>query len=88
MKSHWKPKKFGPATIFLYHVFLLKLNPDGSPIVESEIIAWANNKLELGQKNSNIKHFQDKVRYKIVFICILYTIIKYSREYQKLKNIN
>jgi len=40
---------------------LAQLNPDGSPIVESEIIAWANNKLELGQKNSNIKHFQDKV---------------------------
>jgi hypothetical protein len=37
------------------------LNPDGTPIVESEIISWANAKLNSGNKNISIKHFQDKV---------------------------
>jgi len=39
---------------------LSKLNEDGTPIVESEIISWANNKLTEGGKTSQIKHFQDK----------------------------
>lgn len=39
---------------------LSKLNEDGTPIVESEIISWANNKLTEGGKSSQIKHFQDK----------------------------
>jgi len=39
------------------------LNPDGTPIVESEIISWANTKLEQGKKDISIKHFQDKVNY-------------------------
>merc|ERR1719373_194081 len=39
---------------------LSKLNEDGTPIVESEIISWANNKLSEGGKSSQIKHFQDK----------------------------
>jgi len=38
---------------------LSKLNEDGTPIVESEIIAWANNKLASAGKTSSIKHFQD-----------------------------
>ena len=41
---------------------MFQLNPDGTPIVESEIISWANAKLAKGQKNISIKHFQDKVR--------------------------
>jgi plastin-3 len=39
---------------------LSKLNEDGTPIVESEIISWANNKLTSAGKTSTIKHFQDK----------------------------
>merc|ERR1712059_179027 len=39
---------------------LSKLNEDGTPMVESEIIAWANNKLVSAGKTSTIKHFQDK----------------------------
>merc|ERR1719391_995244 len=39
---------------------LSQLNSDNTPIVESEIIAWANNKLTEGGKSSQIKHFQDK----------------------------
>lgn len=38
---------------------LSQLNSDNTPIVESEIITWANGKLE--EKNVNIRHFQDKV---------------------------
>ena len=38
---------------------LSQLNSDNTPIVESEIIAWANTKL--GEKGVTIRHFQDKV---------------------------
>ena len=38
---------------------LSQLNQDSTPIVESEIIAWANNKLQ--DKGVTIRHFQDKV---------------------------
>ena len=38
---------------------LSQLNSDNTPIVESEIIAWANNKLN--EKGVTIRHFQDKV---------------------------
>ena len=38
---------------------LSQLNSDNTPIVESEIIAWANQKLE--EKGVSIRHFQDKV---------------------------
>ena len=38
---------------------LSQLNSDNTPIVESEIITWANNKLE--EKQVSIRHFQDKV---------------------------
>jgi len=40
---------------------LSKLNTDGTPIVESEIIAWANRRLEESGKGVKIKHFQDSV---------------------------
>merc|ERR1719249_46567 len=39
---------------------LSQLNSDGTPIVESEIINWANKRLEEGGKNIAIKSFQDK----------------------------
>ena len=39
---------------------LSKLNDDGTPIVESEIIVWANNKLAEAGKNISIRSFQDK----------------------------
>eukprot|EP00092_Neocalanus_flemingeri_P000849 GFUD01000906.1.p1 GENE.GFUD01000906.1~~GFUD01000906.1.p1 ORF type:complete len:613 (-),score=215.60 GFUD01000906.1:166-2004(-) len=39
---------------------LSQLNSDGTPIVESEIINWANMKLQEGGKNISIKSFQDK----------------------------
>jgi len=39
---------------------LSQLNSDGTPIVESEIISWANKRLEDGGKNISIKGFQDK----------------------------
>ena len=35
---------------------LSKLSPDGSPIVESEIISWANAQLD--SKGVSIKHFK------------------------------
>ena len=37
---------------------LAKLSPDGSPIVESEIIHWANQRLQDSNKETSIKHFQ------------------------------
>jgi len=37
---------------------LAKLSPDGSPIVESEIISWANERM--ADKGCSIRHFKDK----------------------------
>ena len=37
---------------------LAKLSPDGSPIGESEIIDWANQRLQDSNKETSIKHFQ------------------------------
>ena len=37
---------------------LAKLSPDGTPIVESEIITWANQRLQDAGKGMSIKHFQ------------------------------
>lgn len=39
---------------------LRKLSPDGSPIVETEIIEWANQRLKEGGRGVTIRHFQDK----------------------------
>ena len=40
---------------------LSKLNPGGTPVVESEIITWANSRLEAnGKTECTIKSFQDK----------------------------
>jgi len=38
---------------------LAKLSPDGSPIGESEIIDWANQRLQDSNKGISIKNFQD-----------------------------
>lgn len=35
---------------------LAKLSPDGTPIVETEILTWANQRLEA--KGIKVKHFQ------------------------------
>jgi len=55
---------------------LAQLNPDGTPIVESEIISWANTKLALGQKDISIKHFQDQVNKTALPIIHLVDVIK------------
>ena len=38
---------------------LTQLADTGHPIIEKEIIEWANNKLNTGGKTSRIKNFQD-----------------------------
>jgi len=55
---------------------LSKLNEDGTPIVESEIISWANNKLAEAGKTSSIKHFQDKANKTALPIIDLIDAIK------------
>jgi len=55
---------------------LSKLNSDGTPIVESEIISWANKKLEEGGKNISIKHFQDKTNKTALPIIHLIDVMK------------
>merc|ERR1712117_470296 len=40
---------------------LRELSPDGTPIVETEIIEWANQRLTEGGRGVTIRHFQDKV---------------------------
>ena len=37
---------------------LAKLSPDGTPIVETEILNWANQRFEEAGKNIKVKHFQ------------------------------
>ena len=51
---------------------LSQLNQDSTPIVESEIIAWANNKLQ--DKGVTIRHFQDKVSIIISFLPVVLTL--------------
>ena len=46
--------------------YLSQLNEDGTPIVESEIISWANARLQEGGKDVSIKHFQDKVSVSVL----------------------
>ena len=53
---------------------LSQLNSDNTPIVESEIITWANNKLE--EKSVAIKHFQDKTNKTAMPIIHLIDVIK------------
>jgi len=53
---------------------LSQLNSDNTPIVESEIIAWANNKLE--EKGVSIRHFQDKSNKTALPIIHLIDVIK------------
>ena len=56
-----------PPLQYIYYQYL-QLNADGTPIVESEIISWANNKLLEGGKEISIKHFQDKVELGGLFL--------------------
>jgi len=37
---------------------LAKLSPDGTPIVETEILTWANQRLQDAGKPISVKHFQ------------------------------
>ena len=56
---------------------LSRLNPDGTPIVESEILAWANNRLKEGGKGDvEIKSFQDKTLKDAIPILTLVDTIK------------
>ena len=62
---------------------LSQLNSDNTPIVESEIIAWANNKLN--EKGVTIRHFQDKV-IDTYDICFMSTVHLYqTNSYHSLK---
>ena len=53
---------------------LAQLSPDGKPVGESEIITWANNKLE--EKKVSIRHFQDKSNKTAMPIIHLIDVIK------------
>lgn len=56
---------------------LAKLSPDGTPIVETEILTWANLRLQdAGHGNFSIKHFQ--VRRIIISFVLLLCIMKES----------
>jgi len=55
---------------------LSQLNADGTPIVESEIISWANKRLQEGGKEVSIKHFQDKTNKTSLPIIHLIDVIK------------
>jgi len=55
---------------------LSQLNSDGTPIVESEIISWANKKLEEGGKGVSIKHFQDKTNKTALPVIHLIDVMK------------
>merc|ERR1711915_808139 len=55
---------------------LSQLNSDGTPIVESEIISWANRKLEEGGKGVSIKHFQDKTNKTALPVIHLIDVMK------------
>ena len=45
---------------------LSKLSPDGTPIVETEILTWANQRLE--SKGVFVKHFQARNYYEVYFL--------------------
>jgi len=55
---------------------LTKLNEDGTPIVESEILDWANNKMSDAGKNISIRSFQDKTIKTALPILHLIDVIK------------
>lgn len=55
---------------------LSQLNADGTPIVESEIISWANSRLEASGKGVQIKHFQDPVNKTALPIIHIINVIK------------
>lgn len=53
---------------------LAKLSPDGSPIVESEIISWTNERLQ--SKGCSIRHFKDKANNDGVPVLHLIDVLK------------
>jgi len=53
---------------------LAKLSPDGTPIVESEIISWTNERLE--SKGCSIRHFKDKSNGDAVPVLHLIDVLK------------
>jgi len=55
---------------------LSQLNHDGTPIVESEIISWANKRLEEGGRQIKVKHFQDKTNKTALPILHLLDVMK------------
>merc|ERR1711970_1265608 len=55
---------------------LSQLNSDGTPIVESEIISWANQRLADGGKSISIKGFQDKTNKTALPIINLIEVMK------------
>ena len=46
---------------------LAKLNGDGTPIVETEILAWANQRLEDAGKNVKVKQFHVSLKIHRIF---------------------
>ena len=72
----------------LYTLSLLsKLSPDGSPIVETEILNWANQKLVSGGKDVQIKHFGDSViKTALPILHLIDTIKSGVIDYKVIKN--
>ena len=52
---------------------LAKLSPDGTPIVESEILTWANQRLEDAGKELKVKNFQ--VSHQMMYFHVLIPVI-------------
>jgi len=55
---------------------LSQLNSDGTPIVESEIVHWANTRLKEGGKEVSISSFQDKTNKTALPIIQLIDVMK------------
>jgi hypothetical protein len=50
---------------------LSKLSPDGTPIVETEILTWVNQRLDDAKKGVKVRHFQDQVNKTALPVCHL-----------------
>jgi len=68
---------------------LAKLSPDGTPIVESEIITWANQRLQDAGKGMSIKHFQDSIiKSSLPVIHLIDALKPGTIDYSNVKNAN
>lgn len=68
---------------------LAKLSPDGSPIVESEIVTWANQRLQDAGKGMSIKHFQDsQIKTSLPVIHLIDAIKSGVIDYSTVKTAN